>query len=533
MSPFFRHDREIDENGNPVGPPPMRPPMRRDDGPPPPPMQQVPPPPPMMQQAPPMPPRPAQEMPEPPTPERMPPPPQQQMEAPPQMAIGSAAPPEMSMGPPQPPRPQRVQTAQTDKLIQDAQRVQQEKPKWWQQALGAALSISPRTRGIDVHPNITRHRQELGTQQMLADEERKGQVAQSNEELKRDTLDTNAEYRRGMVANRQAALRPQQTPADQIAAWVQAGYTREQAMQIVQAGGKLQPQKPAPAPYGSSPLGIFNKQTGKVETPAPPKETPEKENPNQWVADSLNPDPAISGPAKQKIATWEKTQKDQRQPIVNVNSMPTDPAIDQAAVRYLKTGEMPPMGMGRDGGVIRTRIMNRAAELDPNADISGNKAGYGADKGSLAKLTATRDSINAFEGTARKNLDQFMNVAQKTVDSGLPFANRVFRGGARVLGDPNAAQFEAARTVAFTEVAKVLNNPTSSAVLSDSARKEAESILNGSYTVKQLIGVAQLLKQDMENRKTETDRALGEIHTRMGRKSGGGTAAPADPLGIR
>jgi len=76
----------------------------------------------------------------------------------------------------------------------------------------------------------------------------------------------------------------------------------------------------------------------------------------------------------------------------------------------------------------------------------------------------------------------------------------------------------------------VLNNPTSSAVLSDSARKEAETVLNGNYTVPQLMDVAKLLKQDMENRKVETDRALSEIRERMsGKKPTIEAAAQANP----
>ncbi len=344
------------------------------------------------------------------------------------------------------------------------------------------------------------------------------------------------ESRLGMAAQRQAATKVAPTVEELSAMKFPDGnpvFTPEQ-ITILMGGGKLQQQTEKPDRYSSSPQGIYNTGTGEVKTPAPAKEVADKETVNQWISDSLSSDPAVSGPAKQKIDTWKKTQHDQRQPIVNVNAIPSDPAIDQAAYRYLKSGELPALGMGRDAASARTKILNRAAELDPSADIATNKGGYGADKGSLASLQRTRDSINAFEGTARKNLDQFMNVAQKTVDSGFPFVNNVFRGGARVLGDPNAANFEAARTVAFTEIAKVLNNPTSSAVLSDSARKEAEKVLNGSYTVKQLVEVSKLLKQDMENRKVETDRALEEIRQRMrGGKSAPDGTSKSDPLGIR
>lgn len=266
-----------------------------------------------------------------------------------------------------------------------------------------------------------------------------------------------------------------------------------------------------------------------IQDAKPDKSDPAaKENPNQWTADSLNPDPAVSSPAKKKLELWKNTQKT---PAINISTLPNDAATDQAAARYLHTGTLPPLGMGAAAAAARSKILNRAAEMDPTSDIASNMATYGADRVSLSSLQRTSDAVNAFEGLATKNLDRFVGVAKRTIDSGQPWANTVFRGGARMIGDPNAADFEAARITAFTEVAKVLNNPSSSAILSDSARKEANEVLNGNYTVQQLISVADLLKREMADRKIENQRAIDEINQRIGGKKKPSEVQSPSPAG--
>lgn len=262
-----------------------------------------------------------------------------------------------------------------------------------------------------------------------------------------------------------------------------------------------------------------------------PPEKPKPENLPGWIA--MHNDPTATPDqvnfAAKKIDEWKRTTKNQRPPaqIVIANSADDD-AITRMAERSVFYGEPP----STRNPALMMRVEKRAAELAKEynistADTQAAKMGQKGDSASFSKLQATLDAINAFEGTAHKNLDQFIGQAKQTIDTGLPWANQVFRGGARMIGDPNAAAFEAARTVAFTEVAKVLNNPTSAAVLSDSARKEAEKILDGSYTLAQLMKVADLLKQDMTNRKTETQRALNDIQKRT--KGRGTPQSPTAP----
>jgi hypothetical protein len=193
----------------------------------------------------------------------------------------------------------------------------------------------------------------------------------------------------------------------------------------------------------------------------------------------------------------------------------TPEALDMAAINFAQTGVMPQMGMGNASA--RTAIINRAAQIAPNVDLAGNKADYSANTNSLKRLTAQNDSVTAFENTALKNLDTFLNTAKEVLDTGSPMLNRPLRElSDSVVGSEKQAAFNTAKRVAINEIAKVLTNPGSNAALSDSARKEIEELIKPSATLGQIYAAANLLKQDMENRKTSNDEQIKAIRSRIG-----------------
>lgn len=205
-----------------------------------------------------------------------------------------------------------------------------------------------------------------------------------------------------------------------------------------------------------------------------------------------------------------------------------------AALLFRKTGKMPPMGYGAAASAARTRVLNRAVTLTPEEigdleagglDIAGNSMDFAADKGSLTTLQRTRDAVTAFEKTALRNIDIFLETTKNAMDTGSPLLNQPVRSVAGTLfGSKNLAAFNAARTVALTESAKVLSNPNLSGVLSDSARKEVESLLSPNATVGQAYAVFNLLKNEMKGRTGYLDETIAEI---KGRGKTGASAAPA------
>jgi hypothetical protein len=217
-------------------------------------------------------------------------------------------------------------------------------------------------------------------------------------------------------------------------------------------------------------------------------------------------------------ARKEYAQRNKSQ--VNISAGLTNDAMDQAAQRYLSSGELPPMGMGNAGAAIRTKILNRAAELGKGEDIAANKASYHADSTSLTKLTQQLNAVEAFENTAGKNLDLFLKTAEKVPDTGVPWLNTPLRAvSLKGRGSEEVAAFNAARQVALTEIARVVNNPNLTGVLSDSARQEIASLNPDSATFAQIKKVAGILKQDMANRHNSIREQVDSVKKGLRRQS--------------
>ena len=198
-------------------------------------------------------------------------------------------------------------------------------------------------------------------------------------------------------------------------------------------------------------------------------------------------------------------------------------AFDQAAEKYNSTGTLPQVGRGPSGIALQRALMNRSGELHPGATLAANSAEYKANQSSLSKAQTNFDQVNAFENTAGKNLDIFLDQAKKALDTGLPIVNLPARYVAGKLGSTQQAAFETARTTALTEIAKVLSSANAgSGVVSDSARHEVEGLIKGDATLGQIMSAANILKQDMGNRHDAYAQQIADIKGRIG----GGATAP-------
>lgn len=208
--------------------------------------------------------------------------------------------------------------------------------------------------------------------------------------------------------------------------------------------------------------------------------------------------------------------------VVLGNQIGSGAALDQAAQRYSETGTLP-AGFARSPGTTAA-IVKRAAEINPTQNIAANSAAFKANEASLRGLQKNFDNVTAFENTAGKNLDVFLNQANKVIDSGSPWINKPLRSvDAGGLGSADQAAFNAARVTAVTEIAKVLNSANASGVLSDSARHEVEGLIGPNASLKQIVSAANVLKQDMANRHQAYQESIDAIR---GRTQNTGGAAP-------
>jgi hypothetical protein len=147
----------------------------------------------------------------------------------------------------------------------------------------------------------------------------------------------------------------------------------------------------------------------------------------------------------------------------NLNLTPEATAM--AAQLYAQTGQLPG-GLSRAPQVTASVINSAAKTQDGSTpDIAANKANYKADSESLKKIQTNFDQVTAFENTAGKNLDVFLKTAKPIIDSGSPLLNTPVRAiSDRMAGSDKMAAFNAARTTALTEIAKVLNSSNASGV---------------------------------------------------------------------
>lgn len=199
----------------------------------------------------------------------------------------------------------------------------------------------------------------------------------------------------------------------------------------------------------------------------------------------------------------------------------TPEALTMAADQYAESGVMP--ALGRTAG-MRSQIMNEAARTHPTLDVATNAAAFKANQASLAGLQKNYDSVHAFESTANKNLDLFLEQAGKVVDSGSPWINRPLRTISKgMLGSADQVAYETARQVAVNEIAKVTSSPGLSGQLTDSARNEISSFNPNDATLQQTYRVAKVLRQEMQNRDDSYQEQIADIRKRIG----GASPAPA------
>ncbi len=213
----------------------------------------------------------------------------------------------------------------------------------------------------------------------------------------------------------------------------------------------------------------------------------------------------------------------------NAGAVELTPAgLDAAALAFSKSGNLPAMGNGKESTRARSKIINRAAELSPGLDIVSAKADLVANQDSLKTLQKQADAVQAFESTALKNTAPLLASAKKIIDSGSPLINLPLReAAAKAAGSGDQAVFNAALDIVTTEYAKIINNPNLSGQLSDSARTEVKALIPEGATLKQVVDVTNLLKNDSENRRTSLAEQIAAIRDRIKK---GANPAPVDAV---
>lgn len=396
-------------------------------------------------------------------------------------------------------------------------------------------------------------------QAALAHQEKLSQIAKQDAETGSTNLKNEAAKNDAILGRLQAVTEgPDEGLADRLTAAgqdaVQAGHLDPQHAQQLQQLAALPPDQLR------SQLGLFEKglmgqkqQFDQAQDTAKQKTAQQNADTAQWkeagqgtlvnlktgqlihgvapvdqqeMQDYLNKHP---GKGASDYAVWKAQLAPQAQ-ITIANAAGggmSDAALDQAAERYHLTGNLPPGGRGVAGIAQGRKIMNRSADLYPGS-ITADSAEYKANSESLKKLQNTFDSVSAFENTALKNLDQVAEAGKAIPDLGARFANIPVRNiTGNMLGTKEMARFRTALLTAQTESARVLNSANASGVLSDSARHEAQEVLNGDLPFPAMMASIDQLKTDFGNRHQSYADQIEDIKKRLPGRRADNTTAPA------
>lgn len=162
----------------------------------------------------------------------------------------------------------------------------------------------------------------------------------------------------------------------------------------------------------------------------------------------------------------------------------TQAAIDQGTIQYLSGGPLPAIGRGTQGQLLRTAIMNRAAEIDPSGNIAANKSQFKALSGSLLNQQKIYDTVQSSVNAADRGLQQVIGAFQGKVNlNQFPSINagvNAFKGQV----DPGTiSAYKGGLQEVANEYSQVFAR---NGTVTDSVRAKAQSIADGDLSLPDL-----------------------------------------------
>lgn len=205
----------------------------------------------------------------------------------------------------------------------------------------------------------------------------------------------------------------------------------------------------------------------------------------------------------------------------------TPNGLHQAALTYIATGQMPPTGRGSDAIAVAQReaINSKVGAIAASAgmDVPALRAFYKTNQASLTQQQKAADAVQGFMATADKNAELLKATLKKIPDLGIPVFNKPLRAFTKsVEGDQNLSKFATYLQSVQNEYARIISQPNLSGQLTDSARHEAEALIDPKATVPQIVASIEALQQEGTNRMVSIGEQIQRIQQRM-------TVNPAAP----
>jgi hypothetical protein len=198
----------------------------------------------------------------------------------------------------------------------------------------------------------------------------------------------------------------------------------------------------------------------------------------------------------------------------------TPNGLHQAALNFIATGQYPPTGRGSDPASLAQReAINAkvgAVAAASGMDLPTLRAFYKSNAASLSQQQKAADSVQSFMSTADKNADLLKQTLAKVPDSGIPLLNQPLRSFAKnVEGDKNMSQMVTYLRSAQAEYGRIISQPNLAGQLTDSARHEAQDLLDPKATVQQMLASLDALRSEGTNRVVSIGEQIQRIQQRM------------------
>ncbi len=176
----------------------------------------------------------------------------------------------------------------------------------------------------------------------------------------------------------------------------------------------------------------------------------------------------------------------------------TQAAIDQNALQYALDGKMPTLGQSGKGqpALARKAIINRAAELNSGGNIAANRENLKALSSSLTEQTKYLNTIDRSLSNAEDGFKQITTAFGKAKinTSESAFLNAKANDIAKFFGNNQEAlrAFQAGLYEVQNEYSQVFSRGGQRTL---EGNKEAQDLLNGNLSIKDLIAVQKELQQ--------------------------------------
>ena len=194
-------------------------------------------------------------------------------------------------------------------------------------------------------------------------------------------------------------------------------------------------------------------------------------------------------------------------------------ALDKAADVLAKTGALP-TGFSRDKATVASvwnRFADKQKETNGTVDIATAKASYDANKKALTQLVNQTVSKKSYEDGIVAQIPIMIKLSDSVDRGNSPLYNSYQQAiTQRVSGDSNLQQFHNSVETFVNEYAKVMAGGTGSSVASsDSARKEAQSLLTTAFNKGTFKDSVALLKKEMDFRIGANEKSISDLQARI------------------